>query len=122
MKAINKIRKFLGLPMAEDVIKNKIKEFKRLLKDRGAYIPFVKAYHKQSEIRECWVKDNFNRKNFSCNSFEKYGLIVKEYNFLQYAFKWDDSDQKHDYWLKLNRDWKSYIRSGVAYEDFFNDN
>jgi len=113
----------------EDVIKkrilSKIKEFKRLLKDKGAYIPFVKAYHEQNEVRERWVGDNFNfkkEKKFSCSSFEQYGLIVKEYDFLQYAFRWEDSDQKHNYWSKLNCIWKSYIKSGAVYEDFFKDN
>ena len=112
-----------------DLIKSrtlsKIKEFKRFLKDRGAFIPFVKAFHKQSKTRENWVKDNFDyerRKNFSCESFENYGLIVKEYDFLQYAFRWEDSDQGHYYWATLNRNWKSYIKNGSVYEDYFKDN
>ena len=38
-------------------------------------------------------------------------LLIQPANYINYAFCWDETKEKHEYWYKYDRIWRKYLNN-----------
>jgi len=85
----------------------------RFLKEKSIYSRFRNNFFNQRHIRTVWVSENFfeGYSEYKCNdSLSKYATCVNAGGLINYAFRWCETKEGHDFWEKIDAEWKNYVR------------
>ena len=75
------------------------KKFKRFLKDRGLFSAYCYNYRKQTSTRDAWL----------ARRGKKYITELDPKEYVNYAFSWDRTEQKHMFWEDIDNIWKLQV-------------
>ena len=88
-------------------------KFCRFLKEEGAYAQFIKAFKEQKAIRNSWAHNCAYSSRFSSPDVDTLDAfcdsIYDKHTILSYAFVWDETPQKWQYWNDIALRWIKYI-------------
>ena len=98
--------------MGKDSMEENIrKKLYRFLKENGVYRAFINEFNMpcQKEQRNIWLSVHQN--SLQNTKLNEYCEGMKEKNqIVNFAFKWVDSEQGHEFWEEISEKWKKYCR------------
>ena len=86
--------------ISEKIPKDRIKaykEFKRFLKNKGVYMPYIRNIRRDDSFR-----DLYNR------NLVDFFTICPIDNWLTECFIWVEQPEGNDFWLNLHESWRDY--------------
>lgn len=111
----------------EQARKDIIRHFVKFLKEKGAY---VKYKENLMHVIITPTKGTTRMKYYQNYIGFTYGLLIKilqnnctnrkrlfdialTEEFINYAFCWDDTPQRHGFWYKLSEEWRKYVHKNL---------
>ena len=85
--------------MTKKNLKKSIRRFTRFLKENNVFYAFRSNYDVYFKFE--------SQPDLTCR---QYLDKLKNYNFIAYAFHWEDSKEGHDFWDKLDTKWRNIVR------------
>lgn len=85
-----------------------IKRFTNLLKEKGVYEQFF------NNVDEEFIKKELDDRDRALINGDKQTLIFDNLvpdSFLMYAFYWRTTEQGHDFWERMNKQWEKIVHN-----------